>query len=112
MFVAGGGVKGFEAGPLGKVKRSGVFNCGGSGDQSVPWQTGPNGSFFKATGRYLQRNTDYRSVVGKLVRDHLGATQEQLNRIIPGYAVGSESLKNKGVQTRDNTPVVGEPDFI
>lgn len=112
MFVAGGGVKGFEAGPLGEVRRTGVFNCGGSGDQSIPWQTGPNGTFFKATGRYLQRNTDYRSVVGKLVRDHLGATQEQLDRIIPGYTVASESLKNKGVQTRDNTPVVGEPDFI
>jgi len=112
MFVAGGGIKGFEAGPLGEVRRTGVFNCGGSGDQSIPWQTGPNGTFFKATGRYLQRNTDYRSVVGKLVRDHLGATQEQLDRIIPGYTVASESLKNKGVQTRDNTAVVGEPDFI
>ena len=112
MFVAGGGIKGFEAGPLGEVIRSGVFNCGGSGDQSVPWQTGPNGTFFKATGRYLQRNTDYRSVLGKLIRNHLGATQEQLDRIIPGYAVAAESLKNKGVQTRDNTTVVGEPDFV
>jgi hypothetical protein len=78
----------------------------------VPWQTGPTGTLFKATGRYLQRNTDYRSVVGKLVRDHLGATQEQLDRIIPGYAMASESLKNRGLQTRDNTAVVGEPDFI
>lgn len=112
MFVAGGGIKGFEQGPLGEVKRTGVFNCGGSGDQSVPWQTGANGTLFKATGRYLQRNTDYRSVLGKLVRDHLGATQEQLDRIIPGYAVAAESLKTKGVQTRDSTAVVGEPDFI
>jgi uncharacterized protein (DUF1501 family) len=112
MFAAGGGLKGFEAGPLGEVRRTGVFNCGGTGDQSVPWETGPNGTFFKATGRYLQRNTDYRSVLGKLVRDHLGSTQEQLDRIIPGYTVAGESLRTKGVQTRDKTTVIGEPDIV
>jgi hypothetical protein len=112
MFAAGGGLKGFEAGPLGEVRRTGVFNCGGTGDQSVPWETGPNGTFFKATGRYLQRNTDYRSVLGKLIRDHLGSTQEQLDRIIPGYTIAGESLRTKGVQTRDKTTVIGEPDIV
>lgn len=112
MFVAGGGVKGLETGPLGEVKRTGVFNCGGSGDQTIPWQPGPTGSMFQASQRYLKRNTDYRSVLGKLIRDHLGSTQEQLNRIIPGYAVAGESLKSRGTQTRDSTQVIGEPDIV
>ena len=43
---------------------------------------------YAADSRYLLRAVDYRSVLGKLVRDHLGASQEQLNRIIPGYAEG------------------------
>lgn len=111
MFVAGGGVKGYEADPLGGVKRSGVFNCGGGGDP-VPWQAGANGTMFQATGRYLKRSTDYRSVLGKLIRDHLGATPEQLNRIIPGYTDPKESLRTAGVQARDNTAVTGEPDLV
>ncbi len=111
MFVAGGGIKGFEPGTLGGVKRTGVWNCGGTGDQSIPWVTGPTGSLFRAGDRYLQRNTDYRSVLGKLIRDHLGATQEQLNRIIPGYTDPAEALKG-GTQSRDSTRIVGEPDIV
>ena len=87
------------------------FNCGSSSDP-VAWQTGQNGSMFQSTGRYLKRNTDYRSVLGKLIRDHLGATQTQLDRIIPGYTDPKESLKARGVQTRDGTEVIGEPDIV
>ena len=112
MFVAGGRVKGFEPGPAGGVKRTGVFNCGGSGDRILPWQTGPTGSLFGAGDRYLQRNTDYRSVLGRLIRDHLGATPAQLTRIIPGYAQPGESLMSRGTQTRDRTEVIGEPDIL
>ena len=35
-------------------------------------QTGPTGTMFKTETRYLQRSTDYRQVLGKIVRDHLG----------------------------------------
>jgi uncharacterized protein (DUF1501 family) len=110
MFVAGGGVKGFQAGSLGGVQRSGVFNCGGT--DPIPWQTGQNGTMFQSTGRYLKRATDYRSVLGKLIRDHLGATQPQLDRVIPGYASAKESLKTRGIQTKDGTEVIGEPDLV
>jgi hypothetical protein len=112
MMVAGGGVRGFERDALGGVKRTGVWNCGGEGDRIVPWVTGPTGSMFRASGRYLQRNTDYRSVLGRIIRGHLGATQSQLDRIIPGYASSADSLASKGVQSRDNTAVIGEPDVI
>jgi hypothetical protein len=62
---------------------------------------------FRAGDRYLQRNTDYRSVLGKIIRDHLGASPDQLNRIIPGYAQSGESLNGPGVQTRDSSQVIG-----
>jgi uncharacterized protein (DUF1501 family) len=112
MLVAGGGVKGFEPGSTGGVKRSGVFNCGGDGDRVIPWQPGATGSLFRAGDRYLQRNTDYRSVLGKLIRDHLGAAPSQLPRIIPGYAQPEESLQQPGTQVRDRTGVIGEPDIV
>jgi uncharacterized protein (DUF1501 family) len=110
MFVAGGGIKGLRTDATGKVTHSGVFNCGPS--DPVPWQTGMNGSMFQSTGRYLQRATDFRSVMGKVIRDHLGATQDQLNRIIPGYADPSQSLKAGGIQAQDKVRVSGEPDLI
>lgn len=112
MFVAGGNIKGFQPGTLGGVKRTGIWNCGGDGDRRLPWVPGPTGSMFRAGDRYLERNTDYRSVLGKLIRDHLGATPDQLNRIIPGYAVAGEALKSGGTQTRDGTPIIGEPDLV
>jgi hypothetical protein len=40
---------------------------------------------FGVESRYLKRCFDYRSVLGEIIRKHLGATQNQLNRIIPGY---------------------------
>ena len=110
MYVAGGGIKGLRTDATGKVTHSGVFNCGPS--DPVPWQTGMTGSMFQSTGRYLQRATDFRSVMGKVVRDHLGASQEQLNRIIPGYADLNQSLKAGGIQSQDKVRVTGEPDLI
>lgn len=111
MLVSGGGIKGFQADALGGVKRSAVFNCGGDNDP-IAWQVGQTGSMFQAQSRYLKRNTDYRSVLGKLIRDHLGATPDQLKRIIPGYANPKESLETGGIQTADNTKIIGEPDLI
>jgi uncharacterized protein (DUF1501 family) len=81
MWVAGGAVKGY--GKPGST--TGVFNCGPN-DGGVAWAPGNNGSMFGISGSYLKRNTDYRSVLGEIIRKHLGATQAQLNRIIPGYA--------------------------
>ena len=110
MYVAGGKVKGFQDGPLGNVLRSGIVNCGPN--DPVAWQTGMNGTMFQSTGRYLQRATDFRSVMGKLVRDHLGATQDQLDRIIPGYAAANQQLRTGGVQQPDGVRITGEPDLI
>ncbi|PYK59173.1 MAG: hypothetical protein DME21_13875 [Verrucomicrobia bacterium] len=106
MFVAGGAVKGYNKGG----SSTGVFGCHPS--NSVPWITGQTGSMFGASSRYLKRVHDYRSVLGKLIRDHLGATQNQLNRIIPGYAVTGEHLQTGGTSAVDNTPIIGEPDII
>ena len=112
MFIAGGGVKGYNKG-----NTTGVFGCHPSG--SVPWITGPanqtggiDGSMFGASDRYLKRAYDYRSVLGKLIRDHLGATQNQLNRIIPGYAVPGERLLAGGASSVDGTSIIGEPNLI
>jgi uncharacterized protein (DUF1501 family) len=106
MWVAGGGVRGYDAG----AARSGVFNCGSAGEP-LPWNTGLAGSMYGVNGRYLSRTCDYRQVLGKIIRDHLGATQSQLNRIIPGYANPSERLLNGGAST-DGTQIRGELDII
>ncbi|MGZ8920617.1 MAG: DUF1501 domain-containing protein [Limisphaerales bacterium] len=105
MFVAGGGVKGYNKG-----NPTGVF--GASPSESVPWVTGATGSMFQASNRYLKRSRDYRSVLGKVIRDHLGATQDQLNRIIPGYTVPTEALQNGGLSTKDATLIMGEPNIV
>ena len=106
MFVAGGAVKGYNKGG----SSTGVFGC--HPNDLVHWVTGQAGSMFGASSRYLKRAHDYRSVLGKLIRDHLGATQNQLNRIIPGYAVIGEHLQTGGTSAVDNTPIIGEPDIV
>jgi hypothetical protein len=68
---------------------------------------------FGISGSYLQRAVDYRSVLGEIIRKHLGATQAQLNRIIPGYAnEAQEHLLSGGTVTSPidsvNTPIRGE----
>ena len=105
MFLAGGGVKGYNKG-----NPSGVFGCHPS--DSTPWVQGQTGSMFGTGGRYLKRAYDYRSILGKIIRDHLGATQNQLNRIIPGYVDAREKLQTGGTSTIDNTPIMGEPNVV
>jgi uncharacterized protein (DUF1501 family) len=114
MFLAGGAVKGYNKG-----NTSGVFNCRGSVDSLVnpiAWTTGLSGSMFALQSNYLKRATDYRSILGKLIRDHLGATQNQLNSIIPGYATeGSakdEHLRVAGNSGIDSTPITGELNIV
>jgi uncharacterized protein (DUF1501 family) len=103
MIVAGGGVTG------------GVYGCHPSDTYNgvaVPWipggATGTTGSMFGVSSRYLKRAIDYRSVLGEVIRDHLGATQTQLDKIIPGYAIAGECLKTGGTSTVDATTVAGE----
>jgi len=114
MYVAGGGVNG------------GVYGCDANPSTQPgvknwdPWDgVGTNakrGSLFASNSSvgYLRRIIDYRSVVGEIIRDHLGATQAQLNRIIPAYANESlEKLKNGGLapigsNVSTTTPILGE----
>jgi uncharacterized protein (DUF1501 family) len=110
VWVAGGGVNGYQAGV-----RSGIFNCAGnefSGGANNPlnWFTGVNNTsaMFGVSNGYLKRNTDYRSVLGEIIRKHLGATQGQLNNIIPGYGIAGENLLSGGVSSVDNTTIRGE----
>ena len=94
MFVAGGKVKG------------GVHQC-----NNATWTVGKTGSMFQVNQRYLKRSADYRSVLGEIIRDHLGATPEQLGTIIPGYADARENLQTGGV-TLDGTRIAGELGII
>ena len=105
MWVAGGNVKGYGAG-----NPSGVFNC--SPSDAIPWVTGTSGSMFGVSGSYLKRTTDFRSVLGEVIRKHLGATQNQLNKIIPGYAVAGEALLGGGTSSVDGTAIRGEVGFL
>jgi len=114
MFVAGGAVKGYGAG-----NTYGVFGCSASGSEPVPWKPGQRttnvstcGTMYAASPNtvagYLRRSIDYRSVLGEIVRDHLGATQAQLNRIIPGYANAGECLLSGGTSSVDGVQIRGE----
>jgi uncharacterized protein (DUF1501 family) len=102
MLAAGGAIKGYNTTP----GRSGVFNC--SPSDPLPWVTGSSGSMFGVNGRYLKRATDFRQVLGEIIRKHLGATQNQLNRIIPGYAIESTEHLLAGGNSIDGTPIRGE----
>jgi len=101
MYVAGGGVNG------------GVYGCStNQRNGQVEWSPGTgakDGSMFAANNNvgYLKRLIDYRSVLGEIIRDHLGATDNQLNRIIPAYTNEAvEHLKNGG--SVGTTPILGE----
>jgi uncharacterized protein (DUF1501 family) len=107
MFLGGGAIKGYNK-PGGTG--SGVFNCGLS--DPIPWNTGTSGSMFGVSGRYLRRTTDYRSVLGEIIRKHLGATQNQLNRIIPGYVPSSNENLLSGGLGLDGTQIGGEVGFL
>ena len=112
MYVAGGGIKGYRPAGNGQPARSAVFGADPADPAAVRWQTGQTGSMFGVDSRYLKRAIDYRSVLGKLIRDHLGATSEQMGRIIARYNEPSERLVTGGVQAQDNTRVMGEPDLL
>lgn len=117
MFVAGGAVKGYNAG-----NPYGVFGC--STAESYPWNPGPRTTNFTTCGTmfaagfpnstnpavagYLRRSCDYRSVLGEILRKHLGATQGQLDRIIPGYANPGEALLGGGTSSVDGIEIRGE----
>jgi uncharacterized protein (DUF1501 family) len=106
MWVAGGGVKGY-----GKAGRTSGLIAGHPSDP-IPWVVGPGGSMYGVANRYLQRAVDFRSVLGEVIRDHLGATQGQLDRIIPGYANSAEALLHGGTSSLDNTAILGEIDVV
>jgi len=121
MFVAGGGVQGFSTPGKVTANPSGVFGC--HTGESIPWIPGPRttniatcGTMFSAntgvTAGYLRRSTDYRSVLGEVIRDHLGATQAQLDRIIPGYAKPGENLKTGGTSSVDGVQIRGEVGIV
>jgi uncharacterized protein (DUF1501 family) len=80
MMVAGGAING------------GVFGCHptefSATNPALNWTTGMSGSLYGVpnTRGYLKRIIDYRSVLGEIIREHLGASTAQLHRIIPGYA--------------------------
>ncbi len=119
MFVAGGGVKGYGKIPTGgsTPRSSGLFCCGPNPEvingNTVNWNTGTSGTmYFGSTKNYLQRAVDYRSVLGEVIRDHLGASQAQLNTIIPGYANANEKLLNGGLSGIDSTTIAGELNVI
>ena len=101
MYVGGGSIRG------------GVYGCSPTPMNGVnqwdPGDGGKNGSMFQANASvgYLRRCFDYRSIMGEIIRDHLGATDAQLNRIIPGYASeATEHLKSGGII--GSTPIIGE----
>jgi uncharacterized protein (DUF1501 family) len=105
MYVGGGAVNG------------GVYGCSTAPMNGIlQWEPGTgakNGSMFQANTNvgYLRRAFDYRSILGEIIRDHLGATQAQLNRIIPGYASeATEHLKSGGPV--GTTPIIGEAGII
>ncbi len=108
MYVAGGGVKGYNT-----ANPSGVFGC--HPNDPIPWIPGPadqsggvDGTMFGVSNRYLKRSHDYRSVLGEIIRKHLGATQPQIERIISGYSVPGEHLLAGGISSIDNTEIQGE----
>jgi uncharacterized protein (DUF1501 family) len=116
MFVAGGGIRGYNRNAANG--NLGVFGCGLTGP--VPWLpgTGSNSSMFGIDNRYLKRCFDYRSVLGEIIRKHLGATDAQLGRIIPGYLdEANQHLRTGGTvmaptYDRVNTVIRGEPGIL
>jgi hypothetical protein len=51
-------------------------------------------------------------VLGEIIRDHLGATADQLGRIIPGYSTPGENLAGGGTSSVDGTTIMGEIDLV
>ncbi len=107
MYVGGGGVKG------------GVFGCDLAENSKLGgpnWAMGDggkNGALYSADNKvgYLRRTIDYRSVIGEVIRGHLGATADELGRIIPAYSrEDTEHLRDGGLA--GTTPIIGELGII
>lgn len=79
MFAMGGTVNG------------GVYNC-----DSSSW---PNGVMFGVQGRYLQEQTDYRSVFWEILRDHMGAQAGSVDTVFPAYTAGGYGAGELGFVT-------------
>jgi uncharacterized protein (DUF1501 family) len=127
MLIAGGAVQGY-----GKNGRpTGVYGCSpaefSGGNADLNWLPGPRttspatcGTMWAANVNvvqgYLKRQTDYRSVLGEIIRKHLGATQNQLNNIITGYnpagAKPEPELLAGGASSVDGTKIRGEVGFL
>ena len=107
MWAAGGAINGYKAG-----LRSGVFNCNTAGEfplnSPLNWFVGSASAMFGVSNGYLKRNTDYRSLLGEIIRKHLGATSNQLSQIIPGYGIPTEYLLSGGPSGVDGTNIRGE----
>ena len=97
-----------EAGVMMVASGSPGFNGGLLQCDASSWVTGEQGAMFEENERYLSRRYDYRSVFGNIMRGHLGASEEQLARIIPGYGNPAEALLNGG-SSIDGVPILGEP---
>ena len=71
--------------------------------------TGAAGSMFAVQGGYLKRATDFRSVLGEVIRAHLGATDAQMQAIVPGYQTEPELGGRRVVAASsiDGTPIIG-----
>lgn len=101
MFVAGGAIN------------RGLHACNSSinpvtGQPNwTPGNAAAGGSMYGAGGRYLKRMVDFRSVLGEIIRKHLGASDAQLARIIPGYANESAEFLRRGTSA-GTTPIMGE----
>ena len=124
MYCAGGAVKGYGKGG----GFNGIIGC--SPSDAIPWVTGVRTGFLNTCNTmyaagvpfnnnalpvaagYLRRSTDYRSVLGEIIRKHMGATQGQLNRIIPGYANAGENLLGGGTSSIDGVQINGELNFL
>ena len=74
------------------------------------------GTVNPVTAGYLRRAIDYRSVLGEIIRKHLGAqfdpanpyVNSQLSRIIPAYASSGEKLYSGGQSSLDGVNIRGE----
>jgi hypothetical protein len=78
---------------------------------------GQNGTMYAVQARYLSRAVDFRSILGEILRDHLGANDAsasaQLGRIIPGYSTSERGgLKTGGASPIDGVTIFGELGII
>lgn len=74
---------------LGGTVNGGVYNC-----DAGSW---PAGVMFGVDGRYLQYETDYRSVFWEILRDHMQAPAGAVDSIFPGYSSAGLGAQELGI---------------